>query len=281
MPIKVVCQCGQAFAAKDELAGKRVKCPKCAAILTIPSARSSQAGVGQNVSSLLDDAGMRSGVERCPGCGAEIGPSAVLCVMCGFDRRLGHRLKTRLGSAVVVDDEELGDLPVHGNPVLDAAERQIARDKIEQSRLATGAPWWMLLLAFLGLVGFAVAMVSLPQESVMDNSGLVLQGAGGLIIALYGLRLLITAFKESVLQGLLVLLVPPYILYYVGSRWDRVAGMVIFIVIGGVVVGLGFVLIAVAPYVQNLKADGENTSLLRFERRPAVVMVCGDSATVS
>ena len=29
MPIKVQCSCGAAFAAKDELAGKTVKCPKC------------------------------------------------------------------------------------------------------------------------------------------------------------------------------------------------------------------------------------------------------------
>ena len=35
MPIKVACQCGQRLSAKDELLGKRVKCPKCGGALTI------------------------------------------------------------------------------------------------------------------------------------------------------------------------------------------------------------------------------------------------------
>src|SRR5436190_20000453 len=36
MPIKVQCACGKAFAAKDELAGKTVKCPGCQQPLKIP-----------------------------------------------------------------------------------------------------------------------------------------------------------------------------------------------------------------------------------------------------
>ena len=37
MSIPVRCQCGKAFAARDELAGKRVKCPACGGVLPIPS----------------------------------------------------------------------------------------------------------------------------------------------------------------------------------------------------------------------------------------------------
>lgn len=36
MPIKVTCQCGKSFAAKDELAGKRLDCPNCNNPLEIP-----------------------------------------------------------------------------------------------------------------------------------------------------------------------------------------------------------------------------------------------------
>ncbi|HEY2413950.1 MAG TPA: hypothetical protein VGI40_17005, partial [Pirellulaceae bacterium] len=36
MAIKVQCSCGKAFAAKDELAGKTVKCPGCQKPLKIP-----------------------------------------------------------------------------------------------------------------------------------------------------------------------------------------------------------------------------------------------------
>jgi len=38
MSIPVRCQCGKAFAARDDLAGKRVKCPACGGVLAIPSA---------------------------------------------------------------------------------------------------------------------------------------------------------------------------------------------------------------------------------------------------
>ncbi|MGE0610695.1 MAG: hypothetical protein AB7O62_26630, partial [Pirellulales bacterium] len=37
MAIPVKCACGQAFSAKDELAGRRVKCPKCGQPLAIPN----------------------------------------------------------------------------------------------------------------------------------------------------------------------------------------------------------------------------------------------------
>lgn len=39
MPIVVTCRCGQRFRAKDELAGKRLKCPSCGQPLTIPQPR--------------------------------------------------------------------------------------------------------------------------------------------------------------------------------------------------------------------------------------------------
>jgi len=43
MPIKVTCQCGKSFAAKDELAGKAVKCPNCQQPLRIPGGAPSKA----------------------------------------------------------------------------------------------------------------------------------------------------------------------------------------------------------------------------------------------
>lgn len=36
--IQVKCACGKTLSAKPELAGRRVKCPKCAAVLTVPAA---------------------------------------------------------------------------------------------------------------------------------------------------------------------------------------------------------------------------------------------------
>ena len=275
MPIKVACQCGKQFAAKDVLAGKRVKCPQCSAVLTIPQAASGAAAprapTAHRVSELLDDAGMRTGVVRCPGCGAELGESAVLCVMCGYDTRVGRRLKTRVGTEIVEDDEELGELPTHGVAALDAAERQIARDKLEQKMLSKGTPWWLLLIAFIGLVTFAVSMVMLPQESVMDNSGLALQILGVVLSGVYGLRMLIVAFKESALCGFLYFFFPPYAICWIILRWDRVGGLFLMSLVGSVLYGAGLALIALAPWVNSIGKKESKYSQLDRLQPPAIV----------
>ncbi len=283
MPIQVTCQCGQQLTAKDEFAGKRVKCPKCGGPLLIAPAQATTGGTGKCISDLLDDAGMRANLSRCPGCGAELSDETVLCVMCGFDLRRGHRLKTRVGSAADMDDDELGELPVHGNPMLDFAERQIARDKLEQSRLSTGAPWWMVMLAFLGVVGFAIGMVSMPQDLVVRNSGWVLVVFGALMSVYFNLRLLIAAFKESVLQGLLVWLCPFYVLYYVVSRWDRVGPFFVLSLVGSVLISMGYVMVVVlVPFFEGLMSDddGKGYGWIPGDNRSVAVRHCHDLSRI-
>lgn len=194
------------------------------------------------ISDLLDDVGMRAGVARCPGCGAELSEDAVLCVMCGFDSRRGHRLKARVGSAADLDDDDLGDLPVHGVAELDYAERQLALDKKQQKSLSTGMPWWMLLIALLALVGFVVGMLAMPQDQVMRNSGISLIVGGTLLSFYFSVRILIAAFSESALTGILYLFVPFYALYFVVSRWDRVGGLFLFSMLGGVMSTVGYLM---------------------------------------
>ena len=176
--------------------------------------------------------------------------------------------------AVELDDEGLGDLPTHGVEALDKAERQMARDKLEQKRLIKGTPWWMILLALLGLVGFAVGMVSMPQEDVMRNSAMLLQIAGGLIVAFYFLRIVITGFKESVLDGVLSIILPPVFIY---RRWDRVVGLVMLMAVGGVGLGAGFLLAWLAPKFQS---NPEEVGLRNWGERPAIVMVCRDISSI-
>jgi hypothetical protein len=275
MSIQVSCQCGKRLTAKDEFAGKRVKCPACGGPLLIPQPQTPQAAVADDgISDLLDDAGMRAGVTRCPGCGAEMTEQAVLCVMCGYDMRRGHRIKTRVGEATEFDDEELGDLPVHGVPQLDEAERALARDQIEQKNLSKGAPWWMILLAFLGVVGFAIGMVAMPQDQVVQNSAYVLMVAGGLMGFWFGLQLLIAAFKESALQGILLLLIAPYALVYVITRWDRVGGIFIFMMIGTVLQWVGYGMLFLVPVFEKMRQEEEEDfTLLRRQNQPAIVKV--------
>ncbi len=42
MPISIACDCGKQLRVKDELAGRRVKCPECGEVLTVPGGAAAQ-----------------------------------------------------------------------------------------------------------------------------------------------------------------------------------------------------------------------------------------------
>jgi hypothetical protein len=37
MPIPLTCGCGRSFHLKDELAGKKIRCPECRRVLSVPA----------------------------------------------------------------------------------------------------------------------------------------------------------------------------------------------------------------------------------------------------
>ena len=94
MPIKFKCQCGKLLQAKDEMAGKRVKCPACGKILLIPAelrlqaAEPPQPPVSPEPAPAPSDAVPES---KCPQCGEAMAPDVVLCVNCGFNAQTGFR----------------------------------------------------------------------------------------------------------------------------------------------------------------------------------------------
>jgi hypothetical protein len=72
--ILVPCSCGKKLRIKVELAGRKVKCPACSGVVTVP--------VPPRVS---DE-------KVCPACLATVPKSVVLCVHCGLDFRTGKPL---------------------------------------------------------------------------------------------------------------------------------------------------------------------------------------------
>jgi hypothetical protein len=145
MPITVACQCGAKFAAKDELAGKAVKCPKCSQPLKIPggaaaspSAPASKAAPkatpaktatqpkaptkpanpspptpapasASAVGSILDEIGLvgsKTGV-KCPKCQGDMQPGAVICIACGFNTQTGKQLTTYSDAAATAKREAI------------------------------------------------------------------------------------------------------------------------------------------------------------------------------
>lgn len=107
MAIKATCSsCNSTFNAKDTLAGRRVKCPKCGEKMVVPEKSAPKpkkkkrvnpgAGSFDVMDELLKEANVKS-VARgnvCDDCGAELQLGAVICVECGFNLETGSRLRT-------------------------------------------------------------------------------------------------------------------------------------------------------------------------------------------
>jgi len=174
MPIKVACKCGQKFTAKDELAGKAVKCPKCGAGLRIPGGASAPAGpkpaaqrpaakkppvkkapakrppapTGGGLDDLLADAGIGGGMgpsPECPQCKAPMSLQAVLCISCGFNRQTGH--KTAAAAGVDLSERAMAEAMVR------KAQKEIdANPDAKQNETDfgdAGSIWTWVLLIFM------------------------------------------------------------------------------------------------------------------------------------
>jgi hypothetical protein len=105
MSIKVACFCGATFAAPDELAGKKVKCPKCGRSFVVPGAGTPSASAPATPAAAPAKA---QAVRRCVQCNAAMSADAVLCVECGYDYRSGaggaaQAAATEKGKAVRVE----------------------------------------------------------------------------------------------------------------------------------------------------------------------------------
>jgi len=104
--------CQKRYRVKDELAGKTARCAACRAKMHIPQLVSAASESGLNLGDLnsgdmdlrdliddelptKDSATLTPAVTTtCKECGAPLTLDAVLCVACGFDKRLGDVLET-------------------------------------------------------------------------------------------------------------------------------------------------------------------------------------------
>jgi len=124
MAIEFSCSsCQKNYRVKDELAGKSADCKACGTKMRIPmlvsAASESDLNLGKvsgssNINDLIDDelpteesATLTPAVTTsCGECGAPIGLDAVVCVACGYDKRLGDVLETE--SEAKIEEGEKG-----------------------------------------------------------------------------------------------------------------------------------------------------------------------------
>ena len=215
MPIQVACQCGQKFSAKDELAGKRAKCPKCGQPLVIAEAapapsdslEDSLGGLG----GLMDQAGFENaGGAACPKCNAGMPPGAVLCVACGFHLESGETLQTRViktskaredGSDQLLKGVKLKS---RGHEVLDKAQRDVKRDELLQASVRKSAPIWLILVWLIVVVTY-IGTVMFVKDGAAVQAGLIWQYVAGGLVGLAYVGMVIQAFFVGQSVGWLTL----------------------------------------------------------------------------
>ncbi len=273
MPIKVACKCGQTFAAKDELAGKAVKCPKCGKPLKVPAATKKPASVAApapvsaSLADLLDEAGLIAKHDdyqgrHCPSCNSPLAENALLCVGCGLNLESGKFIK---GMGTIVTKSKAAQAEGHegaAERLLHRAEDALKQEKVEQIKnVREGAPVWAILSALVVLGTLAVSMSLMPRGQAFELSGAVCLIVCGIIQAACGLHLLVLAFKEDVLVGVLYLLVPFYAIYFVITRWSRCRQTVIILIFASLGTLPGYGMLWLATIVPEPSPDGGILSL--------------------
>ena len=198
MPIKVQCACGKAFAAKDELAGKTVKCPACQQPLKIPGGPAAAAPAAKPAAAkpaapgssskpaapkpggaaarpaaptsasapvtgagdLFDEIGLQAAAPDTRPCPGCTEPMPLAAVIC---IKCGYN--TRLGrrmETVRVGSGEGGPVG-HGvvaHDLLNKAAQVMDEDAAEEvKKTKEGLPWWVYLIILCVLVVFGACML--------------------------------------------------------------------------------------------------------------------------
>ncbi len=266
MSIAVACKCGKKFAAKDELAGKTVRCPQCKQPLKIPATQSGQLAdaatkpppSGGGVASLFDEVGFHvhedEAAQRCPACDAELSDHAVICVGCGYDLQTGKFVKASgvaAASAVKAEGAEgVAQL------LLSKAETTIKQDKTDRKKdQSEGMPLWMILTALVIVVTFAGTMMLLERKQALLISGVSWMGICFLVSIYYNILILVVAFRDSTSQGLLCMFIPFYQFYYIITHWDECGTFFLIAFAAGMFQQIGWGVIALAGLVEEPEAE--------------------------
>lgn len=242
MPIKVKCgSCSAAFSAKDGLAGKTVKCPKCSAPLRVPTAAAQNASsvqgaapvaaasgrragtvagnLGDPLADLLDEVGVKGAVTgpSCPSCEALITPGARLCINCGYNFETGTQMQT-----IAYDDEadEMAGM-TETEKMLWKAEREIEDMPISGvgEDFGDGASAYVvaggvaLVAVTLAAVGLLVTM-ALQDMADSQGSAKMALAAAGIFFGIGHIWMIIAAFVKEPRLGVMAVFIPGFTFVY-------------------------------------------------------------------
>ena len=188
MPIKVKCgSCSAQFKAKEELAGRRVKCPKCqnpvviaAAAAPTPAARAPKRGANPLLD-ILDEEDVRSRTSGpiCDNCGSEVKHGAVICIDCGFNLETGDRLETDASEDIENNAGMSGT-----DQIMRKAQRELeeGEDSGADGDFGDGAESY-LIAAVAGFFGLIMLAMALSVVFFMETLTTLMSPAGISLIA--------------------------------------------------------------------------------------------------
>lgn len=189
MPISAQCtNCSTKLKVRDELAGKKVKCPKCSQPFVIPQGKPARPVAARKTASnrtagdggyglapasnpmldLLDDAGVASAPRGavCNNCGTDLPALAIICVECGFNNETGKQLETTIaGSASKSGMSET-------DKMMARAEEEIDEMPVSASEQDFGDGADSIVIAVVAVIGAAILVaIGVGVIFVMDKIG--------------------------------------------------------------------------------------------------------------
>ena len=212
MPIKVKCgNCSAQFKAKDELAGRRVKCPKCQSPVTIkaPPVAAPSAAKKRAANPLLDildeeDVRSRASGPICDNCGSEVKHGAVICIDCGFNLETGDRLETE-----AAEDVENNAGMTGTEQMMRKAQRDLeeSEDHGNDGDFGDGAESYVIAMVagFFGLIMLAMALAVvffMEQLVTLTNPAVISLIASVLLYMGMAAWISIVAFSADQIQGI-------------------------------------------------------------------------------
>jgi predicted Zn finger-like uncharacterized protein len=257
MPLAVVCpHCGKQFNAKDELAGKRVKCSQCAGVISIPAA-SAAAPANPAARSPAKPAGGNAVAQPAKRGAAPATMGTNPMRQPGPMQQPPH-MQQPGGVADILDDNKMGELvsatilrpgetmcpncraavPMGGSMCVkcgfDFRAGKVFRTvvpkppdpRIRKTLGALGA----LALVIVGIVVTSGLLIAVPIawnsfglekiDIAWKNYGMSAIVLGGALTLLFNASILADAFKEGPGRGLMYLFVPGYSIYFICTRWS-------------------------------------------------------------
>lgn len=267
MPIKVKCgSCSAAFSAKENLAGKNVKCPKCGAGIRVPAAqapvspspvkagatqgapsggvRSGFAGtksgnLGDPLADLLDEVGVKAVATGavCPSCEAPVSPGAKLCINCGLNFETGAFLQTLAYEDGATETSGMSET----DKMLWKAEKEIDDMPIsgEGQDFGDGASAYVVAGA-VAIVGITLAaiglLITMGLQQMADSSGSaqVAVAASILFFMIAHVWMIIMAFMQDPKYGVMCTFVPLFSLVFacMNRVWFAVFMMLVGLLVG-------------------------------------------------